>query len=171
MKYSLKLLSLSALLAAMTIVLTTFIKIPIGNGYVHLGDSVIYLASCTLPFPYALFVAATGGALSDALSGYVIYIIPSLVIKALITLPFSAKSAVILTKRNAFMLIPAGLIGITGYFAAGLFFFGKSGAIIGVYGDVMQAIGSSVLFLVFAAALDKIRFKENIIKKATTANH
>ena len=160
----LKPLILSALFTTMTVVLTSFIKIPIGNGYIHMGDSVIYLASCILPFPYAVFTAAIGGALSDTLTGYFIYIIPTIIIKTLITLPYTPKKDTILTIRNAIMTISAGMITVIGYFIAGLILYGWPGAVIEIFGNVIQATGSAVLFIMFAAALDKIRFKQNMLK-------
>jgi len=164
MNKNIKLLTLTALFAAMTFVLTSFGKIPVGNGYIHIGDSIIYLAACILPFPYAIFAAGIGGALSDALGGYAMYIVPTLIIKALITCPYSPKSVQILTKRNAIMIIPAGFITVVGYFLTGLWFYGWSGAVIGVIGDTVQAVGSAILFLVFAAALDKMKFKQNLLR-------
>ena len=162
MSKTIKLITLSALFASMIVSLTTFGKIPVGNGYIHTGDSMIYLAACVLPFPYAVFAAAIGGALSDALGGYAIYIIPTLIIKALITLPYTSKSGNILTKRNALMVIPAGLITVAGYFITGLILYGWSGAVVSIIGDIVQAAGSGVIFIAFAAALDKIGFKQNI---------
>ena len=158
-------LILSALFTAMTVVLTSFVKIPIGNGYIHTGDCVIYLASCILPFPYAIFVAAIGGALSDALTGYVIFIIPTIIIKPLITLPYTPKNNTILTTQNAIMTIPAGAITVIGYFITGLILYGWSGAIIELFGNTIQAAGSAVLFLLLAVTLDKIGFKQKIEHK------
>lgn len=44
---TLRLLVLAAMFAAMTTALTYFVKLPTpGGGYIHLGDSVIYLAAC-----------------------------------------------------------------------------------------------------------------------------
>lgn len=45
----------AAMFAALTCVLTMFIKIPImgGQGYIHPGDMVIYLAASILPLPFA----------------------------------------------------------------------------------------------------------------------
>ena len=60
------------------------------------------------------------------------------------------------------MTIPTGVITVIGYFIAGLIFYGWSGAIIELFGNTIQAAGSAVLFLIFAAALDKIRFKQKI---------
>ena len=155
-------LIISALFTAMTVVLTSFVQIPTGNGYIHPGDSVIYLASCILPFPYAIFTAIIGGALSDALTGYVVFIIPTIIIKALITLPYTTKNEKILTIRNAIMTIPAGAITVVGYFIAGWILYGWSGAVIELLGNAIQAVGSAVLFLMLATILDKIRFKQNL---------
>lgn len=46
-------LILSALFAALIVVMTAYIKFNTGinNGYLHFGDSMIYLASCILPLP------------------------------------------------------------------------------------------------------------------------
>ena len=155
-------LIISALFTAMTIVLTSFAKIPVGNGYIHIGDSMIYLAACILHFPYAIFTAAIGGALSDTLAGYAIYIIPTFIIKALITLPYTPKNDTILTRRNALMTIPAGAITVIGYFIAGLILYGWPGAVAELLGNIIQAVGSAVIFLLLAAALDKIKFKQTI---------
>ncbi|MCL2030714.1 MAG: TIGR04002 family protein [Oscillospiraceae bacterium] len=166
MNRPIKRLALSAVLAAMTLALTSLGKIPVGNGYLHLGDSVIYLAACVLPFPYAALAAAVAGALSDALGGYAVYILPTLMIKALITLPFTPKSDTILTRRNAMMVFPAGAITVAGYFMAGRILFGWPGAMAGLPGDTLQAAGSAVLFLVFAAALDKAKLKKTLLRDA-----
>ena len=152
---------LSAMFAAIITVLTFVGRIPVGNGYIHVGDSVIYLAACVLPAPYALVAAGMGGAMADALGGFALYIVPTFVIKALISLPFSSKGDLILTKRNALMVIPAGIITVSGYFLTGLILYGWSGTVVGLLGDTIQAIGSAVLFIVLAAALDKAKFKQS----------
>lgn len=43
----------AGLFAALTALLTAVLHIPVGNGYVHCGDAVIYLAAAMLPLPYA----------------------------------------------------------------------------------------------------------------------
>ena len=50
---------IAAMFAAMVAVMTAFVQIktPTG-GYVHLGDSMIYLAASFLPLPYAVAAAA-----------------------------------------------------------------------------------------------------------------
>ena len=81
---NLKLFIRTAMLTALAAVLTMFPQIPTGTGYVHFGDSIIYLASIFLgPLPGAA-VGAIGHGLADLLSGYPIYVLPTFCIKGLI---------------------------------------------------------------------------------------
>jgi uncharacterized repeat protein (TIGR04002 family) len=163
MNKSIKLMLITALFMAMTAVFILFVRIPYGVGIIHVGDSIIYLAACILPFPYALIAAGVGGAMANVLGGHLMFAPFTLIIKALITLPYSAKSEIILTKRNALMVLPAGVITIAGYFVTVWILFDRAAAIAAVYGDVIQATGSAVVFIVLAAALDKAKFKQRII--------
>ena len=87
-----KLLTTAALFCAMTAALTGLLRFPTPLGYVHLGDVVIYLAAATLPLPYAMAAGALGGAIADYSAGYPQWILPTMLIKALITLPIAALS-------------------------------------------------------------------------------
>ncbi len=179
---SLKRLAVTAMFAAMTMVLTYFIKIPTpGGGYIHLGDSMIYLMACFLPTPYAMVGAGIGGALADLTGGYFTYIIPTFIIKMLISLPFTSKGEKMLTLRNAVMTVPSGLITVFGYYLtrivllsvdkataqAGFFgalFDGSTwvGALESIPGDTIQAIGSAVAFILLALAFDGARIKRRL---------
>ena len=58
-------LTMTGLMAALITIMTAYIcHIPVGvnGGYIHFGDSLIYLAAVLLPRPYALAAAAIGGA-------------------------------------------------------------------------------------------------------------
>jgi len=156
-------LTLSAVLIALTTTFILFVRIPAGVGIIHVGDSIIYLAACILPTPFALIAAALGGAFANTFGGYFIYIIPTFIIKALVTLPYNSKSDRILTKRNMLMVIPAGAITIIGYFFATWILFDLSAAIPLIYGDLIQASGSAILFIIIAAALDKMGFKQRFM--------
>ena len=48
----------AAVFAALIAVMTAYIKFNTGinDGYLHFGDSMIYLAACILPLPYAMAV-------------------------------------------------------------------------------------------------------------------
>lgn len=172
---------LTSVFTAIITVMTFYIKVPSHNGYIHLGDSVIYLAACLLPMPYAVLCASLGGMLADALGGYVIYIIPTLIIKGFLALVFNSKSDKILTKRNVIGVTIATAITIIGYYIAevvivsvssaadvGIFFeklFSPvpwSAALYCIPGNITQAVGSAVVFFLIAIALDKIKIKDKI---------
>lgn len=172
---------LSALFAAMIFALTFSIKIPMPSGYIHLGDAMIYISACILPLPFAILSAAIGGAMSDFVGGYALYVLPTLLIKALIAAPFHAKSQRILTKRNSVCVVIAGLITVLGYYLSEAVLLAMAGsgatatfgtllaqgstwvaAARNVPENVLQAVGSGILFFVMALALDKIKIKEKI---------
>ena len=119
-------LVIAAVFAALIAVFTAYVSIKTGinDGYLHFGDSVIYLAACILPTPYAVAAAALGGALADILGGAAIWAPFTAVIKALNVLPFAlvyvckrtASPQKILNKTTAFMPIVSGLITVFGTF-------------------------------------------------------
>lgn len=165
-------LIIAAVFAALIAVFTAYISIKTGinEGYLHFGDSVIYLAACILPMPYAMAAAAIGGALADILSGAAMWAPFTAVIKALNVLPFAliyvckrAKDAQkILNKATAFMPIVSGLITVFGYFLAEGLLFSFAGALPSVPISIVQAVGSAVIYYVAAAALDKVNIKKRL---------
>lgn len=79
---------LAGLMTALVLCLTFFIKIPVPytSGYIHLGDSMIYLSVMTLGPVYGAFAAGVGSMLADLAGGYAHYALPTLVIKSLMAL-------------------------------------------------------------------------------------
>ena len=116
----------AALFAALIAVMTAYVsfKTGINDGYLHFGDSMIYIAACVLPLPYACAAAAVGGFVADMLAGAAMWAPFTAVIKALNALPFALVYTLrktqnpqkILNKTTAFMPIVSGLITIFGYF-------------------------------------------------------
>lgn len=160
-----KYLTSSAVLAALITVMTAYIcHIPVGanGGYIHFGDSLIYIAAVILPTPYALATAAIGGGLADLLTAPM-WAPATIVIKMLITIPFSNKSAKIVTWRNVIATVIAFVIsGVGYYFAEALIFGTKAAFLTSMSGSVVQSGGSAVIFVVLGIALDKIGFKRRI---------
>lgn len=168
-----KMITFTALFTALVAVATMVIQIPVGEGYVHVGDSMIYLAACILPAPCAVFAASVGAGIADALTGFVIYVPATVIIKALNALPFILMR-VYLKKKNgdgkilnphiAFMLIPTTLVTMFGYLIADYLLFGEKFAVISAFtGGWVQPLGSALIFLALAAALDKAQFKKKVI--------
>lgn len=174
----------ASMFAALIFLLTYFVKLPAGRGYIHIGDTMIYLAACFLPTPFAMLSAGIGGALADIFGGYIQYILPTFIIKMLIALLFSYnEDSKILTKRNTIMIFPAAVITIVGYyftsvvllaaekmtapggFAGGLLHPATwIGSLTTIPDNIIQSVASGLVFLFAAAALDKSGFKRRMNK-------
>lgn len=164
---------IAAMFAAMIAVLTAFVQIktPTG-GYIHLGDSMIYIAASFLPMPYAIAASAIGGGLADLLV-YPETILYTIVIKAVNAVFFSSKSDRILTKRNALMTIPSGLVTVIGYSASKLIRQLIAGdslhsaivtAVWKMPENAIQAVSSAVIFIIIALAFDKAQIKHRMLR-------
>ena len=160
---NLRLLTLTAMFAALIMLVTAYIMhIPTGfnNGYIHLGDTMIYVAASMLPTPYALVAAAMGGALADILSGAAVWAIPTAIIKALMVLPFTAKHERLLCKRNVLAIVISGVIGIVGYALAAMIRYGYFAAgVADVLPNVIQEAAGGAMYVVLALALDRVKIK------------
>ena len=163
-KNHLHLLVTTALFAAAITVMTAYmlhIPIPTG-GYIHLGDALIYLAACLLPAPYAAAAAAIGAGLADLLTAPM-WVLPTLVIKAVLVLFFTSKTERILCRRNCAAIVIAGLFSPAAYALAGCAMAGTMAAFIPQFlGTLVQGIGSGALFLAIIPALDGVKLKEHV---------
>ncbi len=160
-----KLLTVTGLFAAMITVMTAYIcHIPTGTngGYIHFGDSLIYLAAVLLPTPYALAAAAIGGGMADLLTAPM-WAPATIIIKMLITIPFTNKSTKIITPRNVIATIIAYFISGLSYFLAEYILFGTWSALFAsMAGSLIQSGGSAIFFVIFGLALDKVHVKAKI---------
>ena len=167
-KRSLFKITCTAIFTAIIVLATSIIKFStgLGEGYIHLGDSMIYLTACVLPFPYCIVAGALGGALADIISGFAIWSIPTAVIKFLNALPFVffCKKSKILCKQTISMTIVSGIITILGYFVAECILYSVASATLSLLGNTIQAVASGIIFIIMAHTLDKINFKSKITK-------
>ena len=159
----------TAIFTAIIILATSIIKFStgLGEGYIHLGDSMIYLTACLLPFPYCIIAGALGGGLADILSGFAIWSIPTMLIKMLNVLPFAIvckklKTNKILCKQTVLMTVVSGVITILGYFVAECILYSVASATLSITGNTIQAVASGIIFMIIATTLDKINFKRRI---------
>lgn len=149
----------------MVFVITAYLHIPTYNGYVHCGDGLIFLAACVLPMPYSIIVGALGAMLADLLTGFAIWAPGSMIIKGLLALLFTCKSNKILTKRNLVMLLPAALISTAGYYLYEALITGSFiASLSGIPGSIIQAVASSILFVVAGLAMDKYNIKKKLLE-------
>lgn len=162
---SISLLTITGLFAAMITLMTAYIcHIPYGRngGYIHFGDTLIYLAAALLPRPYALTAAAIGGGLADLLTAPM-WAPATIIIKMLIVLPFTSKTPKLLNAHNLVAPLISLMISATGYYLAeGLLFGSFIAPIASLSGSAIQSGGSAVLFLLAASALDRMHFKNKL---------
>lgn len=155
-------LTITGIVAALITLMTAYIfHIPVGinGGYVHVGDAFIYLAATLLPTPYALAAAAIGGGLADLLAAPM-WAPATIIIKMLITIPFTNKSAKIVTLHNIVATVIAYFISSLGYFVAEYILFDTwSVLLISMSQSLLQSGGSAVLFIALGLALDKANVK------------
>lgn len=156
----------TGIFAAMVFVTTFFIKVPVASGYVHFGDAVIYLGAGIIGGPWAMLAGAVGAGLADLIGGYAIYAPASIIIKALVVVPFMfayKNDDRLFSIKALLMSIPAGAITVAGYFLADMI-IDKSYAIIDIPGNVVQAVGSAIVYGVLAFVLNKSNIKEKLFK-------
>ena len=155
---------LAALFAAAIAVATAYllhIPLPTG-GYIHLGDTLIYLAACLLPTPYAVGAAAVGAGLADLLTAPE-WVPATLLIKALVALLFTCRRERLLCPRNAAAVGAAALLSPTLYGLAFCIMMGTMDAFLPQFlGTLVQGVGSGAVFLALALCLDRLGFKRRL---------
>ena len=161
-----KYLTITGFMAALITIMTAYIcHVPVGvnGGYLHFGDSLIYLAAVLLPRPYALAAAAIGGGLADLLTAPM-WAPATIVIKMLIVLPFSNKTVKIVTPYNVFATVLAYFISGLSYFVAQYLLFGTWAVLlVSMSQSLIQSGGSAIFFVMLGCALDKVHIKNRLI--------
>lgn len=169
-KQKVQTITLTGLMAAIIVVLTAFVQIKTGfnNGYIHLGDSMVYLAGCLIAGPWGALAGAIGGALADIFAGAPQWAIASAIIKALNTVPFilimrankKKGNAKIITPITIAMTIVSGIITVGGYFIAEGIMYSFPAAIPSVPFNIVQAVGSAIAFVLIGIALDAVKIQK-----------
>lgn len=161
-------IAMTGILAAMITLMTAYVcHIPIGTsgGYIHFGDTLIYLGAVLLPTPYAIAAAVIGGGLADLLTAPM-WAPATMIIKLLLVLPFTSKKEKLLTPRNLIALPICAVITCLGYYLAEYLLFGTWAVFFAsIFPNFIQALGSAIFFVIFAGALQKVQFKNRILNK------
>lgn len=164
-KNNIKLMGITGIFSALVFVVTAYLHIPTYNGYVHCGDGLIFIAASMLPMPYSIVVGVFGAMLADLLTGYAMWAPGSMVIKGLLALLFTCKANKIISKRNLFMLLPAAVISAAGYYLYEALITGSLVASLsGIPGSLVQAVASSIAYIVIGVAMDKYDIKKKVLE-------
>ncbi len=166
-----KQLTLAGVLAALVFIATAFLAIPIptGYGYLHLGDTFVYLCGALMG-PIGALPAAIGSLLADIAAGYAMYAVPTFIIKGLDA--FVVASTLVVLRKNAIdnklkaihLSIAAlfgGVVMVLGYFLTEAFLlgYGFTVAIANVFPNAVQAIGGAIIFVLIYFPLKKVTKK------------
>lgn len=156
-----------AIMATLVFIATFLIKIPSLNGYTHIGDSMVVISALILGKKKGALAAGLGAALCDLLSGYMQYIIPTFLIKAIMVL-IIAIIAENLINKTKFAWILGAIIGCTfqvvGYCLVETILYGFAGALASVPANIIQSIVGIALAVVLSTVLEK----SNILNKLKT---
>ena len=109
---------------------------------------------------------AIGACLADTVSGAVVYIIPTAIIKIASALCFSSKTKKIISARNIIACILSAILCVGGYYIAEVVILGFDLVVplASVPFNLIQAVSSVAIFLVLGAVFDKTNLKNKFIK-------
>lgn len=165
-------LTILALLIALVAVCTMMIKIPTisTEGYIHLGDSMIFLSAIMFGKKKGAIAAGIGSAMADLLLGYIHWVIPTLIIKALmgygVGLIADVESDNIINLKNSLALLFGASWMVFGYFIAGGYLYG--GLMISaasVPANLVQAFAGALIFIPIGVALKKTKYFNQYVLK------
>ncbi|MBU5675233.1 ECF transporter S component [Alkaliphilus sp. MSJ-5] len=165
-------LTILGLLIALVAVSTMLIKIPVVSteGYIHLGDSMIFLASIMFGKKKGAIAGGLGSAMADLLLGYTHWILPTLIIKGLMGYGIGAISDQendnIINFRNSGALVFGASWMVFGYFIAGGIMKGSFVvSATSIPANLVQGFVGALLFIPIGIALKKTKyFKQYVLK-------
>lgn len=126
-----KSITICGLSIALVCLTTMFIQIPIPLGYMHLGNSCILLCSIFFGRKNGLLAGGIGSALADLLTGFVIWAIPTLIIKSIMGWVVASIARdeeghfKLNSSRTIIASITAMIIMVGGYFIGGSILYGN----------------------------------------------
>lgn len=165
----------AGLMAALVTVGTMLIQIPVGvSGYVHLGDSMVYLSGILLGPVLGGLAAGLGSFLADMMSGYAVYALPTFIIKGLdaVTIAvvyklISKENASTTRKTVAYVVafVAGSIVMTSGYFLFATFLYGVGGAILSVIPNLFQGVVGGAISIPFFLIVTKANFIQAIGKR------
>lgn len=147
-----------AILLALTTVMTMVIQIPspATNGYVNLGDMVVFLAALMLGKKGGFLVGGLGSAMADLLLGYAHYAPITLIVKGLEGYIAGSIYETKIGKRKPIIATSiGGLFMAFGYYIPEIFLYGPKAALVSVPGNIVQGLVGAVVAVLLFKALEK----------------
>ena len=157
-RITVKSICFTAVMAALIFVFTFTFKIPLGNGYTHLGDAVIFLSIPILRTRKSCLAAGIGAALADLIGGYAVWAAPTFFIKLIMVLICGLIAEKLMANKFAGYFIGAvigGAFQITAYTIVKIFLFDKAYAFSSLPTLAVQTAVGITAALVFIAVFNK----------------
>ena len=167
-------LVLTGIMAGLVLAATSFFRIPVPatNGYIHLGDAMIFISVIVLGRRDGTVAAASGSALADLLGGYAHWAPWTFVIKGLMAFVTASVYCTQGTNeasdnakdriREGAAFAAGGLVMIAGYFIAHRVIYGTLAApLAALPGNIIQAVCGAVTAGIVSMPLKR----SGIIKK------
>jgi len=155
-----KKLTTTALMAAVIFVVTYLIRIPMpiaSGGYINIGDMPIYIAAALLGGPGGMIAAAIGSALSDLSAGYVVYILPTAVVKGLMGLICGKLMERAGFARFLIAAVIGGAVMVAGYAAFEIVLFNLNQALAAIPFNLIQWVCGVAAAAAFYPATVRIK--------------
>ncbi len=157
-------LVVTALLSALTCVATMLIRIPVSgtNGYINLGDAMIFVAALLFGPLVGGVAGGVGSALGDLLGGYFHWVPFTLIVKGLEGLIAGAlahrafRAGGRLTPRVIAGVAVSALWMVLGYFLSGSVLYSPPVAAMSVPMNLLQGAAGAALSLPLALALHRV---------------
>lgn len=159
---------LTALVAVSTMVIS--IPVPATKGYIHLGDSMIFLTAIMFGRKKGAVAAGVGSAMADMFLGYTHWAIPTLIIKGImgygVGLIAHQEDEKLINVRNIAALIIGALWMVIGYLLAGTMIIGSfEVALTELPANLIQSFGGAILFVPIGIALKKTKYFSKYVLK------
>ena len=158
-------LMLTGLMAAIVMAATSFFRIPViaTNGYIHLGDAMVFLSVLILGRRNGTIAAASGSALADLLGGYAHWVPWTFIIKGLmaficgtIILSGKDKEKNVSAFRSVAAMAAGALVMMAGYFIVQRFMYGTWAApLAALPGNIAQGAAGVMIAEILSAAIKK----------------
>ena len=167
MDLSLKRITKVAMMAAIIFVCTYTFKIPIAitGGYTHLGDCAIFVGVMILGRKDGTVAAAVGAALSDLLGGFLIWVIPTFVIKGVMAFVMGTVVEKVLPEKKGNWLLGAilgGILQIIGYQLVKIVLISPAAALATIPTITAQTVAGIVIGAVVITVLQSSRVLERL---------
>lgn len=156
---------LTGMMAALVFVGTYFLKVPTPTGYTHLGDCIIIATVCLFGTKKGVLAGSIGAGLSDLLGGYMIWVVPTILIKGLMAFVMGTVAYKLLPKVKFNWLIGAivgGMVHTAGYTIANIVFYGLKSALVEMGINAMQTVCGIVFGAILYSVLRAVPVFKNM---------